>query len=246
MRHLTERELLDVWEQGLNQPLLQRALLLLVFAFPELSPDAIAELSIGARDARLLYLREHLFGSQCINTAICPRCSERIEWTSEVSDLRIQSLTNESFSREFKLNLDDIHLSFRMPNSNDVAAVINEPEADMAQRKLLARCITSIEIADESCDVGHLPDHIIVALNERMEELDPQAAIHMHVRCPGCAHTWNVLFDIANFLWVEVNDWAERMLQSIHRLARGYGWTEDEILKLSPVRRQLYLGMLGA
>ena len=246
MKHLTARELLDVWEQGLNQPLLQRTLILLIAAFPEMSPDGIAELSIGARDARLLYVREQLFGSQCMNTATCPRCSERIEWASQISDIRIQSLTDESFSREFKLDLEDFHLSFRMPNSKDVAAVIKENEADMAQRKLLARCITSIEIADKSCDVEHLPDHIMLALNERMEELDPQATIHMQVSCPGCAHTWNVLFDIANFLWTEVNDWAERMLQLIHRLARGYGWTEGEILNLSPVRRQLYLGMLGA
>ena len=101
-------------------------------------------------------------------------------------------------------------------------------------------------MAGTSCDVDDLPAHVVQALNERMEELDPHAVIHMNISCPGCEHNWDVLFDIANFLWTEVNDWAERMLQMIHRLAKGYGWSEHEILKLSPVRRQLYLGMLGA
>jgi len=43
---------------------------------------------------------------------------------------------------------------------------------------------------------------------------------------------------------MEVNEWAERQLQTVHKLARAYGWTEREILNLSPVRRQLYLGMI--
>ena len=35
MKHLTARELLDVWERGLNQPLLQRTLIILLAACPE-------------------------------------------------------------------------------------------------------------------------------------------------------------------------------------------------------------------
>ncbi len=246
MRHLTARELLDVWEKGLNQPLLQRALILLVAAFPEMSPDGLAELSVGARDARLLHVREQLFGSQFLNTTTCPQCLERIEWKSEISEMRIHTSTDESVPHEFTLEKDGYHLRFRMPNSKDLAEVIGSYDGDLAQRKILARCITSMEIADERCDVEHLPDHIMLMLNKRMEELDPQAAINMQVSCPACSHTWNVLFDIASFLWTEVNDWAERMLQAIHKLARGYGWTEKEVLQLSPVRRHLYVGMLGA
>jgi len=62
MRNLNAEDMLNVWEQGLNRSLLQRTLVLLVAAFPEMNPDTIAELSIGSRDAYLLLVRERLFG----------------------------------------------------------------------------------------------------------------------------------------------------------------------------------------
>ena len=246
MRSLNATDLLNLWEQGLNQPLIQRALILLVAACPEMKPDALAELSIGQRDERLLQLREHLFGAQLVNTTVCPTCSERIEWENRVADLLIPHVEeNESRSNEFDLEVDQYHLRFRLPNSLDIADVINSEDTNKAQEDLLTRCILNAKFADEDYVVDQLPEHVIDALSQRIEALDPQAEVRINLHCPECSHNWEVLFDIASFLWSELNDWAERTLQMIHKLARGYGWTEQEILNLSPVRRQLYLGMLG-
>jgi len=52
MHTLSASELLNVWEQGLTQPPVQRALTLLAVACPDTPPVALAELSIGQRDAR--------------------------------------------------------------------------------------------------------------------------------------------------------------------------------------------------
>jgi len=54
MRALSARELLEVWEQGQGRPLHHRALLLLAAACPDESSEALARLSIGSRDARLV------------------------------------------------------------------------------------------------------------------------------------------------------------------------------------------------
>src|ERR1019366_2327941 len=54
----------EVWEWGNSQPPVQRALVLLAAAHPESSPDALANLSIGRRDARLIALRELTFGAE--------------------------------------------------------------------------------------------------------------------------------------------------------------------------------------
>ncbi|MEW5959315.1 MAG: phage baseplate protein, partial [Chloroflexota bacterium] len=62
MRLLVAPVLLDVWERGLTRSPIQRALLLLAAAWPELEPDQPAALSIGQRDTLLLALREQLFG----------------------------------------------------------------------------------------------------------------------------------------------------------------------------------------
>ena len=73
---------------------------------------------------------------------------------------------------------------------------------------------------------------------------DPLALIELGGACPQCGLTWSAFLDVALFVWREVQHWAQRTLQDVHLLARAYGWREDEILRLSPVRRQAYLQMI--
>lgn len=244
MRSLNAVEVLNVWEQGLNRSLLQRTLILLVTAFPEMGPDTVAELSIGSRDSCLLLVRERLFGSRLVNNAVCPQCAGRIEWEQDISDIIVEG-SGRPAAVQFSLERDDYRLSFRLPNSVDMAELEGSSNAAVALQQLLRRCILSAEYAGTFCDIDQLPEPVIQALNQRIEELDPQAEIRLNLTCPDCSHRWEVFFDIASFLWAEINEWAERMLQTVHKLARAYGWTEREILNLSPVRRQLYLGMVG-
>ncbi|WP_404361088.1 hypothetical protein [Methylotuvimicrobium sp. KM1] len=245
MRSQNALELLTVWEQGLSQPLLQRALILLAVALPDSEPEELAGMSIGRRDRHLLRLREKLFGPQLVNTSVCPACSERIEWVNQVSDLLIPQDLYQASANRFTIDVDEYKLCVRLPNSLDIAAVIGNPDTESAQRQLLTRCVLNVERSGEDCSIERLPDCVIDALIQQIELLDPQAEILISLKCPACAHRWDALFDIAGLLWTELNDWAERMLQTVHQLASGYGWSERDILELSPVRRQLYLGMLG-
>ena len=91
MRDLSASQLLGVWERGVAQPPVQRALTLLAVACPDTAPGALAELSIGQRDARLLTLREWTFGPQLASLATCPGCGERLELAFNVSDIRLPS-----------------------------------------------------------------------------------------------------------------------------------------------------------
>jgi hypothetical protein len=47
------------------------------------------------------------------------------------------------------------------------------------------------------------------------------------------------------FLWNELDDWAARILSQVHILASNYGWSESEIVALSPQRRQYYQDLIG-
>ncbi|SFG14132.1 hypothetical protein [Neptunomonas qingdaonensis] len=259
MKVLSADELLTVWEQGLNQPLLRRALILLAAAFPEIPPDNLAQMSIGQRDGLLMQLRECLFGQALLNTAVCPECAERLEWQNLLSDFLLspdqtKAPLHKAQLHEFDLDTGGYQLLFRLPNSLDIAAVINSHhlqeqqlhQLQPQQRQLLSRCLLKIEQEGNGCDFEELPDAVLQTLSARLEALDPQADIRLNLTCPECAHEWTVLFDIASFLWTEVNDWSERMLQTVYQLAAAYGWSEQEILRLSPVRRQLYLGLMGA
>ncbi len=248
MRPLDSTELLNVWEYGLNQSTLQQALILITAASPELDSDAVARLSIGARDARLLQLREWMFGATLLNTAQCPHCAERVEWEGRTADMRLQGVDDVSADSvaEFQLSVDDYQLHFRLPTSMDIATVMAATEdSSRAATALIERCIISVDRAGKGCDLTELPQHAFEALSQQIEKLDPQADIRTELTCPECSHQWEVLFDIASFLWIEINTWAERTLRTVHRLATAYGWREADILSLTPVRRQLYLGMVG-
>src|SRR5206468_1064558 len=93
---------------------------------------------------------------------------------------------------------------------------------------------------------NELPNEVVEALSHAILAADPQAEIIVALSCPGCGRYWELLFDIAHFFWNEMAAQARRLLQEIDALARAYGWTEREILNLSPVRRQTYLELIAA
>jgi hypothetical protein len=42
-------------------------------------------------------------------------------------------------------------------------------------------------------------------------------------------------------LWRALDRWARTALDEVRRLARGYGWSEQDILAMHPNRRRYYL-----
>jgi hypothetical protein len=47
--------------------------------------------------------------------------------------------------------------------------------------------------------------------------------------------------DVAAFVWAEIESEARRLLLEVDVLARRYGWSERDILDMSPIRRYQYL-----
>ena len=244
MRALSAPELLGIWERGLTQAPVERALELLAAVYPETSKDSLAVLSVGQRDARLLRLRELLFGSRMAGFVGCPRCGGRLELALEVADLLAGS-ANEP-EAEFSLTAGEYELRVRLPNSHDVAAAASQGDLTATRRTLLNRCLLSASCGGESTTGEHLPQEVVEAAGERMAQADPLADIQVAVACPLCENRWRMAFDIMSFLWSEIEAWACRILRDVHALASAYGWCERDILALSPVRRQFYLEMVGA
>jgi hypothetical protein len=244
MKLLGAEELLDAWEAGLNQPPLQRALILLTAASPGASAETVGAMSVGERDQRLLRLREDLFGQRIQNMAECPDCGERVEWENRTRDLLAAAEPPASTAKSFELQAGGCTLQFRLPTSLDIMAVIDDGGGD-AERRLLSRCVLKARRADRPCDFDDIPNEALQALGDQLASLDPLADLRMELRCPACDHAWVVVFDIAGFLCQEIDHWAGRMLRTVSELAGAFGWSERDILRISPLRRQLYLGMLG-
>jgi hypothetical protein len=224
MRALSASELLSVWELGSRQIPLERAFTMLAVVCPETSSESLACLTIGQRDARLLALREMTFGSEIRGVSDCPECGETLELTFNSSDFLPLNETEPPAELAVKSNGSEVR--FRLPIGADLLAV-NSAE------QLLERCLLS--------GGDKLTENLRVAVGERISNADPMADIHLALNCPNCEHKWAAPFDIVAFLWREITAAARRLLREVHTLASAYGWTESEILSLSPARRRAYL-----
>lgn len=241
---LTARDLLDLWERGLVKNPLQRALDLLAAAYPELSSEQLKNLPIGQRDLRLLAVREALFGQRLNCLTSCPTCSEHLELTFDIDQLRAVPLSLASV-KMYSLTTGGCEIQFRLPNSEDVSRIADLSNAAEARRALFEKCVKQASRAGVAISPGDLSEEIILATADRMAEIDPQADMHIAITCPACSRQWSTSFDIVSYLWIEIHAWAVRVLHEIHHLASSYGWREADILALSPMRRQLYLELIG-
>jgi hypothetical protein len=246
MQALSSPDLLDVWERGRTQPPERQALLLLAAAWPETSLDVLAELRLGQRDARLLALREAIFGPHLASVTQCPACGERLELAFDVADILVEPSgdTIPEGEQGMLLAQDGYEVRFRAPNSRDLAAVTTPEAAPASRASLLARCILEARQEGEPLTIEALPDGVLAAVMDRMAEADPQANVDLDLCCPACEHRWLGVFDIASFFWSELETWAGRLLTEVHHVASAYGWREADILAMSPWRRRTYLEMI--
>lgn len=243
MHTLTPQELLEVWESGLERKPVERGVSMLRALRDGNGDDDPARLPIGRRDARLLALRECAFGEEIIAVASCPSCHERLEAQFRISNIRLPVNDPPATAN---LLVGEYALEYRLPDSLDLLALQeNQGNAPGLRRQLLERCMVSGIHRGEPVTPEELPDEVTQAVAQAMAEADPQAEIELSLECASCHHRWQELFDIESFLWNELEAWAARTLHEVHQLAAAYGWSEHEILALSPVRRNIYLNLLA-
>ena len=129
-----------------------------------------------------------------------------------------------------------------MPDGTDFEVVAeNCMDVSGARRKLLELCVIEVYREGEPSSLVELPEAVIERLGKRMEELDPLAELPLAITCDRCEHQWSALFDIVLFLWQDVEQAAQRLLDEVHVLAEAYGWREEEILAVSAARRKYYI-----
>ena len=241
MRALSELELLNAWEQGQCQTLPYRALILLASSCPETPIDSIGRLSIGKRDDFLLTLREWTFGSRLVGLAACPKCANPLELDFEADDVRAE--TEAESEKELSFTVSGYDLLIRSINTYDILSIACMKDVPSARDALLNCCILEILSQGVRISLDQLPSVVIDAVAEKMEQIDPQADIRLVLSCPACGHNWEALFDIVSFFWNEIDSWARHILREVHTLAQKYGWSESDILSMSPQRRRIYLEM---
>jgi hypothetical protein len=241
---LSAQAVLHAWEQAQGVRPHQRALALLQLAWPDVAPQRWGALPLGARDGRLFTLFETLFGSALETLVDCPACGEALELSLRTSDLRPHPADIEDDTPR-PLHCEGYELAYRLPGSDDLIAL--QPlagDADAAVQRLIDRCVVQAHQAGRPVAATDLPPTVIERLQQDMAERDPGADIRIALTCPACGHAFSRRFDIGDYLWQELEDWADHTLAEVHALASAYGWSEPQVLSLSAARRQRYIAMV--
>jgi hypothetical protein len=242
MRTVDDADLLALWEAGETRPAMDRGLLLLDAVSPDAGIDALARLTVGERDAALLTIRERVFGSRLSSVSHCPACATVTEHTFHIDDVRVPARGERA--RVVSVEANGRATRYRLPNSEDLASITGCADVQDARIRLVERCL--IPEGDQQPAPMILDDATVELISRRMAECDPQADVVMAVTCPSCSQQWSESFDILSFLWTELDAWASRVLDDVHRLASAYGWPESDILAMTPARREAYLSRIGA
>jgi hypothetical protein len=232
---LSGSALVLVWERGQYAAPLERPLTLIAAADPARKPELLERMSIGRRDGELLALREETFGRQIEAVVECRACGEALEVSFDAAELdRREAAAADSHT----LTAAGAEVRFRLPTTADLVAVADEADVGRAREALLERCVLDPPVAE-------LPNAARAAVAARMAELDPLANVELELACPACGELGRADFDIASFVWTELETAARRALEDVHVLASAYGWREEDVLALSPERRRVYLELAG-
>jgi hypothetical protein len=237
----TVQGLLSTWEQGSGSSTPERALLLLSAAFP--GDSAVRDLLLGERDARLLALRERLFGSTMPSVVSCPACHAKLDIQLDVPDLL--RIGKAGTSRVIGVSIGGLVLQVRLPSADDLLS-LNASDGDEANaRKLFDRCLLEARNGNDTVTSGDMPVTVMEEVGRMVSEADPLSDIQIHLDCPACKHGCDLPFAIAPYIWAEIDSWARRTLSEVHLIASAYGWGEQSILALSPMRRRYYIDLIA-
>lgn len=210
---------------------------------------AVRNLALGTREGLLLEVRRMTFGETIECMQKCPACQEIM-----VFDLRVEDLLQlgavrprERYEEVFLTNGMEFRIVFRVPTGADLEAAAAVPRGHSAEgvKVLLTRCIEEVGRGGDPVEPSDLPPALVDRLSERMSELDLLAEIRMPLVCPKCGHTFDSFFDSGEYLLRELETWQKKLYHDVHRIALAYHWREEDILRMKPRKRKIYLDLLA-
>lgn len=197
--------------------------------------------SLAERNRLALDRYAEFFGAPVELTGRCAHCATEVELAIDATQcaaaLPPAQAGHDDGGGWYVLPGDGDGTRFRLPLPSDLHALQDIDDDVAFADALLDRCV------EGAAPAGQAQREAIV---QRMQELQPAAALEFSLRCPACGQTWTAPLDPVDLLWRVLRSQAERLLAEIAVLARRFGWSERDVLALGPVRRAAYLQLAEA
>jgi hypothetical protein len=238
MRALSQDGCLSLWERGRGLDPIERALLAIEAASGEGGGESARDWALGRRNRALVELRCACFGSLFRGWTECRDCQEKLEFQIDGRGLLAHDVPPATARVECENRV------LRLPTSRDLASIAGERDSAAAALRLVQRCTIGLEA--EGPEPTPLTEEALVAIGDALLAMDPLSEVLLHFDCPSCHCSFDRELDVLTFFWGEIEGRAKRLLREVHTLASAYGWSERDILALSPLRRGVYLSMVDA
>lgn len=231
MSVLTSATVLDLWEAGLTMTPASRAALLLQAT----GETELSSWPVGRRDQALL--ENYCSGGRTLDAvAECPECGTALDVAFDPG-----ALGGAADADTVTIEINGYLVRARPPTTGDLQALPAGTHVETLRMTLLERCVLTATHQRAPVTARELPGDVVAAVETALDNADPAADIRMALTCADCGASWSESLDPVLFAWSAVEASARRLATDVHALAHTYGWSEHEILALSPFRRHLYL-----
>ena len=176
----------------------------------------------------------------CLNKA----CQQQIE--IEVSMEELANLQHQIENRGyFDIRLDNEVLSIRRPTGGDQLEWLKGsfPDENVAVKVMIQTLIVNNK-KDSSNQESNISEKWVKSINDAMEELDPLVNFNLLAQCPYCGKENQYEIDLEEFSLRKLHEAQLSLLETVHRLAIYYHWSEQQIFSIPPWRRSHYLSLI--
>lgn len=164
-----------------------------------------------------------------------PGCGERFD-----VELPYAALSLGPVPHHIELARDNAPpLRLRLPTGADLRAWRGQLRNDRsapgdAQRAMLSRLCLADELRpeDSACAAAALA------------QVDPLVAFSVTTHCPACGVEADFAVDLEALALQRLQVQQRQLLHDVHVLASRYGWSEAEVMALSPTRRARYVDLI--
>ena len=180
----------------------------------------VMSLTLGDRDRLLWAFKASRFGRRAVAHFECEACAEAVSFA--------------------------IPNGFEVPDAVTDKAMVRHDDRDWHLRPPRLSDVQTGQFETAICADAPWEDATFrAAAAQALDDADPGMDVVFEVACADCGHVNPRGLDVAAFVMSDLNSLAARIFADVAILARAFGWSEADVLQLSPARRARYVEMVS-